>query len=177
MVFSPQQLMIDTRLSLPSFPPLFIRAQHSSLFGSKFFGRTLKCRNIVDLYRPFLPTPAAPEGYFELFLKVTRAGEQTRYLLFLFIFSFHHFTAEPQRLPGLFLASPLVPRGEIWPLEEIFTPLFTPRGEHSLLFRRMGGCTENFNLRGQNSLLGDNFAPRVKVCPLGAKLRMCLSRG
>jgi hypothetical protein len=28
-----------------------------------------------------------------------RAGERTQDLLFLFIFSFHHFTAEPQRLP------------------------------------------------------------------------------
>jgi hypothetical protein len=31
---------------------------------------------------------------------VARAGEQTRDLLFSFIFSFHHFTAEPQRLPS-----------------------------------------------------------------------------
>jgi hypothetical protein len=31
--------------------------------------------------------------------KGARAGEQTRDLLILFIFSFHHFTAEPQRLP------------------------------------------------------------------------------
>jgi hypothetical protein len=29
-----------------------------------------------------------------------------------------------------------------------FTPLFTPRGEHSLLFRRMEGQTENFTPRG-----------------------------
>jgi hypothetical protein len=33
------------------------------------------------------------------FLKVTRAGEQTGDLLISFIFSFHHSTAEPQRLP------------------------------------------------------------------------------
>jgi hypothetical protein len=33
------------------------------------------------------------------FLKVARAGERSRDLFILFIFSFHHFTAEPQRLP------------------------------------------------------------------------------
>jgi hypothetical protein len=38
---------------------------------------------------------AAYEGYF---LRVARAGERTRDLLILFIFSFHHFTAEPLRL-------------------------------------------------------------------------------
>jgi hypothetical protein len=33
----------------------------------------------------------------------------------------------------------------------MFTPSFTPRGEHSLLFRRMEGRTENFTPgRGQN---------------------------
>jgi hypothetical protein len=32
--------------------------------------------------------------------KVSRAKKQTRDLLILFTFSFHHFTAEPQRLPG-----------------------------------------------------------------------------
>jgi hypothetical protein len=31
--------------------------------------------------------------------KVARAGERTQDLLISFIFSFHHFTAEPQRLP------------------------------------------------------------------------------
>jgi hypothetical protein len=55
----------------------------------------------------------------------------------------------------------------------MFTPSFTPRGEHSLLFRRMEGQTENFTPgeifapRGQNLPLGDNFAPGVKVCPRG----------
>jgi hypothetical protein len=34
-----------------------------------------------------------------IFLKVAWAGERTRDLLISFIFSFHHFTAEPQRLP------------------------------------------------------------------------------
>jgi hypothetical protein len=35
------------------------------------------------------------------FFFFARAGERTRDLLFSFIFSFHHFTAEPQRLPKL----------------------------------------------------------------------------
>jgi hypothetical protein len=34
-----------------------------------------------------------------LFLMVARAGERTRDLLISFILPFHHFTAEPQRLP------------------------------------------------------------------------------
>jgi hypothetical protein len=40
------------------------------------------------------------------------------------------------------------PRGELCPLGEIFTPSFTPRDEHSLLFRRMDGWRENFTPRG-----------------------------
>jgi hypothetical protein len=36
---------------------------------------------------------------FFSFLKIVRDGERTRDLLTSFIFSFHHFTAEPQRLP------------------------------------------------------------------------------
>jgi hypothetical protein len=53
----------------------------------------------------------------------------------------------------------------------MFTPSFIPRGEHSLLFRRMEGQTENFTCgdkihpwgtkftpEGENSPLGDNFA-------------------
>jgi hypothetical protein len=70
---------------------------------------------------------------------------------------------------GPILTSPrgmnLVPRGELGPLGRMFTPSFTPRGEHSLLFRRMEGRTENFALRGQTLPLGDNFAHGVKVCP------------
>jgi hypothetical protein len=64
----------------------------------------------------------------------------------------------------------------------MFTPSFTPMGEHSLLFRRMEGRIENFttlgdkfNPRGQNSTLGDNFAPGGQSLPLRAKLRMGLS--
>jgi hypothetical protein len=63
------------------------------------------------------------------------------------------------------LTSPLAPRGEICPLGGRFTPSFTPSGEHSLLFRRVEGRTENFTPKGQNSPLGDNFAHGVKVCP------------
>jgi hypothetical protein len=49
---------------------------------------------------------------------------------------------------GPFLTSTLAPRGEICLLGEIFTPLFTPRGESSLLIRRMEGRTDNFTPRG-----------------------------
>jgi hypothetical protein len=58
------------------------------------------------------------------------------------------------RLPnwGPFLTSPLgvnlAPRGEICPLGVKFTPSFTPRGKHSLLFRRIEGRTENFTPKG-----------------------------
>jgi hypothetical protein len=47
-----------------------------------------------------------------------------------------------------FLTSPLAPRGEICPRGVKFTPSFTPRDEHSLLFRRMERWTENFTPRG-----------------------------
>jgi hypothetical protein len=63
----------------------------------------------------------------------------------------------------------LAPRGEICPLGVKFTPSFTPRGEHYLLFKRMEGRTENFTPRGQihpwvtNSPLGSKFAPRGEV--------------
>jgi hypothetical protein len=63
----------------------------------------------------------------------------------------------------------------------MFTPSFTPRGEPSLLFRRMEVTQiisppgDNFTPRGQISPMGENFAPGVKVCLLGAKLRMGLS--
>jgi hypothetical protein len=39
--------------------------------------------------------------YIHFFKEVARGGERTRVLLISFIFSFfHHFTAEPQRLPN-----------------------------------------------------------------------------
>jgi hypothetical protein len=38
---------------------------------------------------------------------------------------------------GPLLTSTLATRGEICPLGGMFTTLFTPRGDHSLLFRRM----------------------------------------
>jgi hypothetical protein len=41
----------------------------------------------------------------------------------------------------------------------MFTHSFTPRGEHSLLFRRMMGRTENFTPQG------DDFVPGGKVRP------------
>jgi hypothetical protein len=62
---------------------------------------------------------------------------------------------------GPFLTSPLVPRGEICPLGVMFTPSFTPWGEHSLLFQKNGGS----HPQGISSPLGDkvHFAPRGEV--------------
>jgi hypothetical protein len=81
-----------------------------------------------------------------------------------------NFTPGPQgrTLP---LGVNLAPRGEICPLGGMFTLLYTLRGEHSLLFRRMEGEQrisppgDNFTPRGRNSPLGDNFAPGGKVFP------------
>jgi hypothetical protein len=60
------------------------------------------------------------------------------------------------------------------PLGGMFTPSFTPMGEHSLLFRKMEGQTENFTPRGQISTLGSKFAPRgeVKNVPLGNQMSL-----
>jgi hypothetical protein len=62
------------------------------------------------------------------------------------------------------LAVTLSPRGEICSLGGMFTPSFTPRGEHSLLFGRMEGWTENYTPPP-----GDNFTPRGQNLPLGPK--------
>jgi hypothetical protein len=86
------------------------------------------------------------------------------------------------RYRGPFLTSPLSPRGEICPLGGMFTTWFTPRGEHSLLFRQMKGRTENFTPRGQlcplgkTSPLGWKFAPRgdVKNGPLALHMHLLL---
>jgi hypothetical protein len=64
---------------------------------------------------------------------------------------------------GPFLTSPLAPRGEICPIGGMFTHLFTPEGEQSLLFRRMEGRTDNFTPRGHNSPLWAKFSPRGEV--------------
>jgi hypothetical protein len=59
-----------------------------------------------------------------------------------------HFHGRVQRAMP-FLTSPLGARGEISPLGGMFTPSFTPiRGEHSQMFRRMKGQTDNFIPRG-----------------------------
>jgi hypothetical protein len=74
----------------------------------------------------------------------------------------------------------LVTRVELFPLWGMLTPSLTPRGEHSLLFRRLEGQTENFTPgdnftpRGQSSPLGDNLPPGGQSLPIGAKLRMGL---
>jgi hypothetical protein len=64
------------------------------------------------------------------------------------------------------------PRGELCPLGGMFTLSFTPRGEHSILFRRMEGQTDyltprnNFNPRVQSSPMRDNFASPGQSLPL-----------
>jgi hypothetical protein len=54
----------------------------------------------------------------------------------------------------------------------MFTPSFTPRDKHALLFRRMEGQTENFTPRRQTSSLRAKFTPRgeVKNGPQESKL-------
>jgi hypothetical protein len=74
---------------------------------------------------------------------------------------------QPRRLRAILNFTP-APRGEICPLGVKFTPSFTPRGEHSLLFRRMEGQTgDNFTPRGQSHPGGTTSPLGVKVCPLG----------
>jgi hypothetical protein len=48
-------------------------------------------------------------------------------------------------MPGFLMSHPT--RGVICPLGGIFTTLFIPRGEHSLLFRILEGRTDDFNPR------------------------------
>jgi hypothetical protein len=47
----------------------------------------------------------------------------------------------------------------------MFTPLYTHRGEHSQLFRRMEGRTDNFTLRGQLHPSGTKFTPEGQLRP------------
>jgi hypothetical protein len=79
-----------------------------------------------------------------------------------------NFTPGPQECTSPLMN--LTPRGEICPLGGMFTPSFTPRGEHTILFIRMEVRTENFTPRGQNSPLGTASPPGSKF----AKLRMGL---
>jgi hypothetical protein len=75
----------------------------------------------------------------------------------------------------------LASRGdEICPLGGLFTISFTPRGEHSLIFKRMKGQTvglypwgitsppmwDNFTMEA-NFTLGANFTPGGHILPLG----------
>jgi hypothetical protein len=68
----------------------------------------------------------------------------------------------PQGL-SLPLGVNLAARSDICPRGGMFTPSFTPRGEHSLLFWRMEGRIENFTPGGQLSPYGSKFAPRGEV--------------
>jgi hypothetical protein len=55
----------------------------------------------------------------------------------------------------------------------MFTPSFTPTGEHSLLFRQKnGGANREFHPKGITSTPGDKIHPWGQSLPLGARLRM-----
>jgi hypothetical protein len=77
----------------------------------------------------------------------------------------------PEPYRGLFLISPLSPRA----LGGILTLLFTPRVEHSLLFRRMEGQRDNFTPRGQNLPLGGQLRPWGQSLLLWEKITMVLT--
>jgi hypothetical protein len=84
-----------------------------------------------------------------------------------------NFTPGPQGWTSP-LGVKLTPRGVMCPLGGIFTPLFTPtkggtlyRLEEWMGEQRISPPGDNFTPRGQNSPLGDNVAPDVKVCPKG----------
>jgi hypothetical protein len=73
------------------------------------------------------------------------------------------------------------PSGELCPLGGMFTPSFTPRGEHSLFFKELRGKQiisprgNNFTPGGQLHPWGTTSPLGVKVCPyIGEKLRMGL---
>jgi hypothetical protein len=51
------------------------------------------------------------------------------------------------------------PPGVILSPRVFFNPLFTPRGKHSLMFRRMKGRTEGFHPWGPTSPLRENITP------------------
>jgi hypothetical protein len=61
----------------------------------------------------------------------------------------------------------------MFPLGVKFTPLFTPRCEHSLLSIRMEGLTE-FQPQGITLPLGDKLTPGGQSLPPGVNLRMAL---
>jgi hypothetical protein len=79
-----------------------------------------------------------------------------------------NFTPGPQGITSP-LAVNLAPRGEIWPLGEC-SPLCSPPGVNTLYCleewrgkHRISPPWDNFTPRGQNSPLGDKFAPGVKL--------------
>jgi hypothetical protein len=60
----------------------------------------------------------------------------------------------------------LAPRSELCPLGGMFTVSFAPRGEHSLLFRRMEGQKQTI------SHPRDNFTPVGQLRPWGSKFAL-----
>jgi hypothetical protein len=72
----------------------FRTKKFSDEFSSSNFGRMFHPKTTKIILTEFIG-----QKTWLLFLKVSRAREQTRDLLISFIFPFYHFTAEPQRLP------------------------------------------------------------------------------
>jgi hypothetical protein len=64
---------------------------------------------------------------------------------------------------------------DFWPhvdtFKGMFTPLFIPRGEHPLLFRRMEGRIDALRPLGPTSTLGNKVQPWEPISPLGAKVK------
>jgi hypothetical protein len=107
-----------------------------------------------------------------------------------------HYSCDGRSLRAILNFTPHPQEGNLSP-REMFTPSFTPRGEHSPLFRGIEGRTENFTpgdnftpmgevkngpehsllFRGmegwtENFTPGDNFTPRGQNSPLGSSLTL-----
>jgi hypothetical protein len=54
----------------------------------------------------------------------------------------------------------------------MLTPLFTPKDEHSPLYRRMKGRLDNFTPQGITSPLGYKIHPWGTTSPLGVKFTL-----
>jgi hypothetical protein len=55
--------------------------------------------------------------------------------------------------------------GNLFSIGKMFTPMFTPSGEHPQLFRRLVGPSEDLHT------LGANFTPAAQSSALGARLK------
>jgi hypothetical protein len=109
----------------------------------------------------------SPKTFLSLLYVAKKSFAEPSYTLDITaLLKFLHYTLSAR---GPFLISPLAPRGKICPLGRMLTPSFTPRCEHSLLFRWNGGANREFHPQGITSPPGDNFTPRGQNSPLGSK--------